>query len=192
MNATLDLPDIDLGLTSNSAAAASPDLDIHVVLGTNHDFQEALQQVMHVAEHSGLSPLTPPLRIAIEIQTPPGAVVNVYISRQHDQYRAQLSASDPQALSWVQDQIGVLRETTDTDVAVRWLPAQLEPASTSALDQKCSFTWGDQSQQGRNQNSQLADDRQQSRQRKPGWSGRVAAAVGDDFSSTLGALGRAA
>ena len=190
MNATLDLPEIDLSSMSNSAGQASPDLDVHIVLGTNHDFQEALQQVMHVAEHSGLSPLTPPLRIAIEIQTPPGAVVNVYIFRQHDQYRAQLSASDPQALSWVQDQIGVLRETTDADVAVRWLPAQLEPSAAS--DQKCSFTWGDSNQQGRQGNSHLADDRQQSRQRKPGWSGRVAAVETNDFSSALGALGRAA
>ena len=54
------------------------------------------------------------MRVAIEIQTPPGAIVNVYVSKQpDDQWRAQLSTNDPQALSWVQDKMSSLRQSNE-------------------------------------------------------------------------------
>jgi hypothetical protein len=108
------------------------DADLHIQLGTNADFHHALDQVMHVAEMSNLSRITPPLRVAIEIQTPPGAIVNLYVSRQPDSsYRAQLSTNDAQALGWMQQQVGSLKETTDSGTAIRWSPAQLDSGTTA-------------------------------------------------------------
>ncbi len=192
MNATLDLPNLVVSTGVNPMVSRTS-ADVNIQLGGNQDFKDALSQVMHVAELSGLSSSTPPLRVAIEIQTPPGAIVNVYVSRQDDGYRAQLSASDPQALSYVQDQISSLRQSTDTGVPVRWLPAQLETsssvASSSSGESGLSWDRGGQSQQG---NQQTADDRQQaSRQKRPLFDGLLAPVDSNSFIGAFGAVGSA-
>jgi hypothetical protein len=129
--------------------------DVHIALDSNHNFTDALDQVMHIAELGNMSRSTPPLRVAIEIQTPPGAIVNVYVSRQSDSsYRAQLSTNDPQALAWVQDQIGSLKNTSDSGSAIRWSPAQLEPGtaslstSSNSANSERGYDWNRGGQQG--------------------------------------------
>jgi hypothetical protein len=131
MNATPEMTSLVVS-SGTHPLVTSTSADLHIALASNHDFTDALHQVMHVAELSNMSRSTPPLRVAIEIQTPPGAIVNVYVSRQADStYRAQLSTSDPQALAWVNSQIGSLKDTADSGSAIRWSPAQLEPGSAS-------------------------------------------------------------
>ena len=191
MNATLDLTDLMVSTGTNPVATRTS-ADVNILLGTNNDFKDALTQVMHVAQLSNLSPTTPPLRVAIEIQTPPGAVVNLYVSKQPDDtYRAQLSTDDVQALHWVQDQIGSLKEATDTGVEVRWLPAQLETAPASASSsgsngQDSSWNRGGQGWQSSQHQQQEADER---RQKRPSYAGLLAPDLSIPF---IGALGRAA
>ena len=191
MNATLDLTDLMASTGTSSAVTRTP-ADVNILLGTNNDFKDALAQVMHVAELSNLSTTTPPLRVAIEIQTPPGAVVNLYVSKlPDDTYRAQLGTDDVQALHWVQDQIGSLKESTDTGVSVRWLPAQLEAApssssSSSSNGQDSAWNRGGQGWQSSQEQQQQADERRQKR-------GSYAELLAPDLSIPfIGALGRAA
>jgi hypothetical protein len=195
MNATLDLPDLVVSTGTNPMVMKNS-ADVSIQLGSNHDFKDALGQVMRVAELSGLSNSTPPLRVAIEIQTPPGAIVNVYVSKQSDGYRAQLSANDPQALSWVQDQIGSLRQSTDTGVSVRWLPAQMESSSSSSLSTASSgsesgLSW-DRGGQGQQGNSQSNERQPAPRQKRPLFEGLLAPSRSNSFLETVGVLGRAA
>jgi hypothetical protein len=154
MNSNLDMTNLVV-TTGTNPLVMRTSADLHIALGTNHDFTDALNQVMRVAELSNMSRSTPPLRVAIEIQTPPGAIVNVYVSRQADSsYRAQLSTSDPQALSWVQGQISSLKGTTDTGSAIRWSPAQLDPGAASLSTSSSStgndrgYDWNRGGQQG--------------------------------------------
>ena len=194
MNATLDLSDMIVSTGTNPMVAKNS-ADVHILLGTNQDFKDALGHVMQVAELSNMSKSTPPLRVAIEIQTPPGAIVNVYVSKQDDGYRAQLSANDPQALSWVQDQISSLKQTTDVGVSVRWLPAQLETTSASSSSSSSHQGNGwDRGGQGQQNQQQQPDERQQgSRQKRGiGYSGRLAPIGATPFMEALGVLGRAA
>jgi hypothetical protein len=194
MNATLDLTDL-MPSTGTTPVVTRPSADVNILLGSNNDFKDALTQVMHVAELSNLSATTPPLRVAIEIQTPPGAIVNLYVSKQPDNtYRAQLSTDDLQALNWVQGQIGSLKESTSTGVDVRWLPAQLEtisaPATSSTADSGLNWNRGGQGQGWQSNQQQQADERQQSaRQKRNGYAGVLNPDLSIPF---LGALGRAA
>jgi hypothetical protein len=191
MNATLDLTDL-MANTGTSSAVSRPPADINILLGTNNDFKDALAQVMHVAELSNMSSTTPPLRIAIEVQTPPGAVVNVFVSKQPDDtYRAQLSTDDVQALHWVQDQIGSLKESTDTGVSVKWLPAQLETttasnSSSSSSQQDSPWNRGGQGWQSSQQQQEQAEER---RQKRGSYAGLLTPELSIPF---IGALGRAA
>ena len=191
MNATLDLTDLMSGTGTTSAASRTP-ADVNILLGTNNDFKDALAQVMHVAELSNMSSNTPPLRVAIEVQTPPGAVVNLYVSKQpDDSYRAQLSTDDVQALHWVQDQIGSLKESTDTGVSVKWLPAQLETttassSSSSSSQQDSAWNRGGQSWQSSQQQQEQAEER---RQKRGAYNSLLTPELSIPF---VGALGRAA
>jgi hypothetical protein len=191
MNATLETSNL-VASTGTNPLVTRTSADVHILLGSNKDFHEALEQVVHVADLSNLSRITPPLRVAIEIQTPPGAIVNVYVSRQGDSYRAQLSTDDPVALGWVQSQISSLKQSTDTGVAVRWLPAQLETGATSAStstgsDRNLDWNRG-QNQQG----YQQADDRQQSARPKRSDYEDETSEAHVPFLETLGVLGRTA
>jgi hypothetical protein len=194
MNATLDLASQFVSTGTNPMVMRTS-ADVNIQLGSNQNFKDALGQVMHVAELSGMSSTTPPLRVAIEIQTPPGAIVNVYVSKQDDGYRAQLSASDPQALSYVQNQISSLRQSTDTGVSVRWLPAQLETSSSvasSSSSGESGLSW-DRGGQGQSGNQQPAEDRQQStRQRRPLFEGVLAPVGSNSFMDAVSAFGSAA
>ncbi len=153
MNSTLDILSPVVSNGTNPLVMRTS-ADLHISLGTNHDFTDALDQVMRVAELGNMSRTTPPLRVAIEIQTPPGAIVNVYVSRQADSsYRAQLSTNDPEALRWVQTQIGSLKGATDTGSAIRWSPAQLESGTTATAGSTSSgsdrgYDWNRGGQQG--------------------------------------------
>ena len=121
---------------------------------------------MHVAQLTQTNESRTPMRVAIEIQTPPGAIVNVYVSRQNDQWRAQFSTNDPQALAWVQDQMNSLRQSGDLGVDVNWLPPQMESGTARARATNSNLAWD---RGGQNQSSyQQPDERSQSqRQRKP-------------------------
>jgi hypothetical protein len=117
------------GITVPAGANAMPADSFggtNIATNGNHEFAAALKQVMDVARMTAETPGRLPLRVAIEIQTPPGAIVNVFVSRQNDQWRAQLSTNDPQALAWVQDQVAALRQSSDAGTDVRWLPPQME------------------------------------------------------------------
>jgi hypothetical protein len=112
------------------------------------------------------------------------------VSRQNDQRRAQLSTNDPQALSWVQDQMTSLRQSNDLGVEVKWLPPQMEStASSSTPDANLSWDRGGQGQS----NYQQPDERQQPpRQNKPGVLPALAEVGANPFMNSLAALGRAA
>lgn len=139
MNSTLNPPGVFSANGINSQAQAmqnAPDAlgGANIVLSGNHGFERALSQVIEIARIAEQHSSRMPVRVAIEIQTAPGAVVNVYVSRQNDQWRAQLSTSDPQALSWVQDRMSALRQSTDFGNDIRWLPPQLENGGAYSRD----------------------------------------------------------
>jgi hypothetical protein len=192
MNDDLNFPEAELlsvGGANIPSSQGTPDL--HVQLSSNNDFSDALRQVMHVAELTQTNESRAPLRVAMEIQTPPGAIVNVYVSRQNDEWRAQLSTNDPQALSWVQDQVASLRQSNDIGVEVKWLPPQMEsgPATSAGPDPNLAWDRGGQGQS----TYQQPDERQPSgRQKKAEALTALAAVEPNEFMNTLTALGRAA
>jgi hypothetical protein len=189
MNANFSFPEIFSGYAVNTPSRQTP-ADVNILLSSNNDFNDALKNVMHVAQLNQTNESRAPMRVAMEIQTPPGAVVNVYVSRQNDQWRAQLSTNDPQALSWVQDQMTSLRQSNDLGVEVKWLPPQMEStASSSTPDANLSWDRGGQGQS----NYQQPDERQQPpRQNKPGVLPALAEVGANPFMNSLAALGRAA
>ncbi len=152
------------GLGTQGSALQQTSADVHILLSSNNDFQDALKQVMHVAQLTQTDDSRTPMRVAIEIQTPPGAIVNVYVSRQNDQWRAQLSTNDPQALTWVQDKMNSIR-SGDVGMDVKWLPPQMESSSSTGGNTNSNLGW---ERGGQNQsNYQQPDERSQSqRQRK--------------------------
>ena len=192
MNATLEMPNL-VASTGVNPMVTRTSADVHILLGSNKDFHEALEQVVHVADLSNLSRITPPLRVAIEIQTPPGAIVNVFVSRQADSYRAQLSTDDPVALGWVQSQISSLKTSSDSGVAVKWLPAQLETSTASASSTSTGSDRNLDWNRGQNQQGYQQDERQQSaRQKRDAYADDESSEAAIPFLETLGVLGRAA
>jgi hypothetical protein len=191
MNAELNVPEIFSGYGANVATQPSA-ADLHIQLSQNSDFEDAIKQVMHIAELTQTNESRAPMRVEMEIQTPPGAIVNVYVSRQNDQWRAQLSTNDPQALAWVQDKMSSLRQSNDFGVEVRWLPPQMESTSISSTssDTNSNLGWdrGGQEQS----NYQQPDERSQSeRQKRAGVTPDYATVPEDDFMSALTAVGAA-
>jgi hypothetical protein len=166
--------------------------DLQIQLASNHDFTDALKQVMHVAQLTQTGESRTPMRVEMEIQTPPGAIVNIYVSKTGDQWRAQLSTNDPVAMAWVQNQMTSLRQTSDLGVEVKWLPPQMEtnaPIATSG-GQEANLSWN---QGGGQANYQQPDDRQQSgRQSSAEETDEYAATGSKGFMNTLTALRRAA
>ncbi len=72
-----------------------------------------------------------PQRIAIDLQTPPGATVTVFFSQSNSgQLRAQMSANDPGAMQWLQQQVATLRQN-ETGPSVVWLPPQMDQSNNS-------------------------------------------------------------
>jgi hypothetical protein len=175
MTTELNVPEMITGMSTN--AASRPSADVNILLSSNNDFEDAIKQVVHIAQLSDASSSRTPTRIAIELQTPPGAIVNVYVSKQNDQYRAQLSTNDPAALSWVQDKITSLRQSNDLGVEVKWLPAQMESNTLSASSSSSNESNLNWNRDGQNQNQQTADDRSQSRRQN-------AASTYDDVAET--------
>ncbi len=189
MNADINIPQLaalsGLGVQTSSLRPAPA--DVNVLLASNSDFEDALKQVMHVAELTQTNQSLTPMRVAIEIQTPPGAIVNVYVSRQNDQWRAQLSTNDPQALTWVQDKMNSIR-SGDLGVDVKWLPPQME-SSSGGNNSNLAWNRGSQNQP----NYQQPDERSQSQRQKKARPEPELAAVGaSHFMDTLTAIGEAA
>jgi hypothetical protein len=186
MNTTLSFPELFSGCATSTLSQQKP-ADLQILLSSNHDFEDALKQVMHVAQLTQTNESRTPMRVEMEIQTPPGAIVNVYVSRQNDQWRAQLSTNDLQALSWVQDKMSSLRQANDFGVEVRWLPPQMESGS----GHNTNLSW-DRGGQGQS-NYQQPDERQQSqRQKKAGVLPGLTSILSNQFTDTIHALGRAA
>lgn len=194
MSAELNIPELTLLSGNGGNAIPSPSTaDLHIQLASNNDFTDALKQVMHVAQLTQTSESRTPMRVEMEIQTPPGAIVNVYISKQSDGWRAQLSTNDPAALSWVQDQVSSLRQSSDLGVEVKWLPPQVESgaALTMSGSQDSNLSWN-QGGQGQS-NYQQPDERQQpGRQQNGEATPELAASPSNQFTDTLAELGRAA
>jgi hypothetical protein len=161
MNTDLTLPaEMIAGATASTTSSNAP--EVNILLSSNNDFSDALKQVVHIAQLNEATGTTNPTRVAIELQTPPGAIVNVYVSKQDDSYRAQLSTNDPAALSWVQDQISSLRQNNDLGVEVKWLPAQIEGTSslsaTTTPSDGSGLNWN---RDGQQQNNPQSDDQSQ-------------------------------
>jgi hypothetical protein len=190
MNADLNSPQLAAisSLGTQGAALRQAPADVNILLSSNNDFQDALKQVMHVAQLTQTSESRTPMRVAIEIQTPPGAIVNVYVSRQNDQWRAQLSTNDPQALTWVQDKMNSIR-SGDVGVDVKWLPPQMESSSSSSNNPNPGWERG-----GQNQSSyQQPDERSQSqRQGRPSAEPELATVGTNDFMNTFTTIAEAA
>jgi hypothetical protein len=191
MNTASNLSDILA--SANISTASNTSSDVNILLSSNHDFEDALKQVIHIAQLNAATGSTPnePTRVAIELQTPPGAIVNVYVSKQDGAYRAQLSTTDPAALSWVQDKIASLRQSNDLGVEVKWLPAQVESGSsisaTTASSDGSNLNWN---RDGQQQNNPSSDDRSQyQRQNQSSYEDDLAEAEADSFSSNLAAVG---
>ena len=117
--------------------------------------------------------------------------MNVYVSKQDDGWRAQLSTNDPTALSWVQDQVASLRSSSDLGVEVKWLPPQLEGTNTimTSGSQDANLGWN---QGGGQSGYQQQDDRQQSTRQQDADAQELANGSANQFMNTLSALGRAA
>jgi hypothetical protein len=191
MSTDLNIPQAMIGAGTNTVSR--PLADVNILLSTNHDFEDALKQVVHIAQLSDLAASRAPTRIAIELQTPPGAIVNVYVSKQDNQYRAQLSTSDPAALSWVQDKIAALRQSDDLGVQVKWLPAQMESNPLSAATTSGNGSNFNSNRDGQNQNDPQPDDRSQSgRQNQAPAYEDLADTEAEAFSSRFAAIGGAA
>lgn len=194
MNAQANINELAL-LSGNggNAVPSQSSADLHIQLSSNSDFTDALKQVMHIAQLTQTSGSGTPMRVEMEIQTPPGAIVNVYVSRQDDGWRAQLSTNDPAALSWVQDQVSSLRQSSDLGVEVKWLPPQLEGSASIATSgsQDSNLSWN-QGGQGQS-HYQQPDERQQSGQQQNADStSDFESTQSNPFMNTLAALGRAA
>ena len=196
MNADSNFPELEIlsGYGVNAPAQQNAP-DMNILLSSNNDFHDALKQVMHVADLTQTSQSVTPMRVEMEIQTPPGAIVNVYVSKQNDQLRAQLSTNDPVALAWVQNQMSSLRQSNDIGVSVRWLPPQMESGtfatSTSSGSQDSNLGW-DRGGQGQS-NYQQQEERSRPRRENESETLPELAGVGaSPFLSNLTALGRAA
>jgi hypothetical protein len=151
MKAQSDVPSANLNISAPNSMNNSKTQ----VLSQNGEFQGVMRQVLQHIQNDPTLTILSPQRVSVEIQTPPGAIVNVYISRQNDQFRAQLSTSDPQALKWVQDQVSALQQSPETR-SVQWLPAQMESSSTES-------SW----QQKQRQDQATPDEQQNPRQNTP-------------------------
>ncbi len=196
MNTDLNLPDM---MASANAAATTPGTspEVNILLSSNNDFEDALKQVVHIAQLNDVTSgsTAEPTRVAIELQTPPGAIVNVYVSKQADNtYRAQLSTSDPAALSWVQDKIATLRDSSDLGVEVKWAPAQIESSSSlSATTPSSDSSNQNWNRDGQQQNNASSDDRSQyQRQNQPAYEDDLTEAEADSFASNFATAGGAA
>ena len=194
MSTELNIP--EMTLLSGNGGNVTPSqngADLHIQLTSNSQFTDALKQVMHVAQLTQTSGSSTPLRVEMEIQTPPGAVVNVYVSKQGDGWRAQLSTNDPAALSWVQDQVTSLRQSGDLGSDVKWLPPQLEGSSsiTTAGSQDANLSWN-QGGQGQQDAYQQPDERQQQGRQQNAEATPEMATAASQFMNTLSELGRAA
>jgi hypothetical protein len=191
MNTDLTLPEMIAGANANTASNSGA--EVNILLSSNHDFEDALKQVIHIAQLNDATGTATPTRVAIELQTPPGAIVNVYVSRQADGYRAQLSANDPAALSWVQNQITSLRQNNDLGVDVKWLPAQIESASplsaTATPSDGSGLNWNRDGQQHHNP---TPDDRPQSQRQDPSSLEDLTEAEAESFAASFATLGGAA
>jgi len=186
MNTSLSFPELFSSCATSTLSQQSP-ADLQILLSSNHDFEDALKQVMHVAQLTQTNESRTPMRVEIEIQTPPGAIVNVYVSRQNDQWRAQLSTNDLQALNWVQDKMSSLRQSNEFGVEVRWLPPQMDGSSSH----NANLSW-DRSGQGQSSSYQQPDERQQSqRQKKAPVLPDIGSILSNQFSNKVHALGRA-
>jgi hypothetical protein len=190
MNTDSNIPTLVSSAIANVATRAPA--EVNILLSSNSDFEDALKQVVHIAQLRDSSAVLSPTRIAIELQTPPGAIVNVYVSKQDDGYRAQLSTSDPAALSWVQDKITTLRQGNEPGVEVKWLPAQLESNSLSATATSSNGSNLDWNRNGQNQNYQQPDDRSQSQRQEPSSTEDLVEAEAETFSTSLTTAGGAA
>ena len=186
MNAATIIPQLASlsGFGATGAPTKQQPADVNILLSSNNDFEDALKQVMHVAELNQTNESRAPMRVAIEIQTPPGAIVNVYVSRQNDQWRAQLSTNDTQALAWVQDKMSSLRQSNEFGVEVRWLPPQMESTPTATASSNANLGW-DRDNQGQSQYQQPEDRPQKRKQaEEPAFAG-----VASEFMNTFAALG---
>ena len=189
MNAATNYPEIFSGYApSVGTQTAAPDLQIK--LSSNSDFDDALKQVMHVAELSQANISRAPMRVEMELQTPPGAIVNVYVSKQSDGWRAQLSTNDPAALSWVQDKMSSIKSSgSDLGINVRWLPPQIETSISTTGSSGSNLSWenNNQNQSGYQQDEQSQSNRQKKQELVPAF----ATGDEDDFFSALTGVGSA-
>ena len=103
-------------------------METRVSLTSNSQFVEVLRQA---AEEKSM---VAPQRLAIELQTPPGATVTVFFSQVNGQIRAQLSASDPSSLQWLQQQLGTLKQN-ESGPNVVWLPPQLDDPKNNSQNE---------------------------------------------------------
>ena len=191
MNTDLNLSTVIASASTNTASSTAP--SVNILLSSNNDFEDALKQVIHIAQLNDATRASTatPTRVAIELQTPPGAIVNVYVSKQDDGgYRAQLSANDPAALSWVQDKIASLRQGNDLGVDVKWLPAQVESSSslsaTTTSSDSSNLNWNRDGQQHNNPSS---DDRSQYQAQPFSSEDDLSEAEADSFATNLEAVG---
>jgi hypothetical protein len=191
MSATLTTSATDLlSSTGANQAATSTQPDLQIKLSSNTDFTDALKQVMHVANLTQTAESRTPMRVEMEIQTPPGAIVNIYVSKSGDGLRAQLSTNDPVALAWVQNQMTSLKNTSDLGVDVKWAPPQMEtgPQITTSGSQDANLGWN---QGGGQSQYQQNDERQQNAQQQTAEEPELAT-TGTNFMKSLTSATRTA
>ncbi len=104
----------------SSTTQAKPE---SITLSPQHRLEKVLDSVFEE------TPLPTPRRIEVKLQTPQGAQITLYIARVNQELRAQFSANTHQAMAWLQSEIKQLRGINSTEV-IRWLPAQMEVATT--------------------------------------------------------------
>ncbi|MES2309172.1 MAG: hypothetical protein V4507_09980 [Verrucomicrobiota bacterium] len=115
LNSLLPTP-VSQDTLKNATSDAKPE---SLTLSSQHRLETVLDSVFEE------KPLPTPRRIEVQLQTPQGSQITLYIARVNQELRAQFSANTNQAFTWLQNEIHQLR-TLNSGESIRWLPAQME------------------------------------------------------------------
>lgn len=89
-----------------------------ITVSNSEQFAEAVQNALNTPRE------LLPRRVEIQMQTPPGAVVTLSLTRSNGELRAQFDANSAQTLQWLNNEVGRL-QNMNFGMAVRWAPPQM-------------------------------------------------------------------
>ncbi len=89
-----------------------------ITVSNSEQFAEAVQNALNTPRE------LLPRRVEIQVQTPPGAVVTLSLTRSNGELRAQFDANNAQTLQWLNNEVGRL-QNMNFGLTVRWAPPQM-------------------------------------------------------------------